>query len=117
MIITNDRTQLDSSIDDNLTTVFILLGEAGSAAAAVHQEMTEMGWDDWQRYFLIAAVTDEERKNWFLDETSDRYVVLGGAVKKNMAVKGSSEELLTEGLPDRMKIADAMLKGDEERRA
>lgn len=117
MAIIGDRTSLDNSLNDTTTTIFILVGSAGSKADAVHTKMLSKDWEEFQKFYLIPAatlLTPAELSKWFNGNTSEFYVVLGGAdIPKVIAQQGPITDLLkTDGTPDYLAIREKFLSGD-----
>lgn len=118
MILTEDRGGLDSNLNDTTTTIFILVGPTNSKAGAVHDLMVTKNWDAYHNFYLFPETTllaPDELNTWFDGNTSQYYVVLGGAnLPKTIAQKGPVTDLLkNNGTPDSLAIRDIFLKGDE----
>src|SRR3972149_9020679 len=113
MIIVNDRTEIDTALNDPETTVLILAGERQSSARNVHDFLeTQDGWEAWWRWFLIldvAILDSEEKRLWFDDGSGELYAVVGGReLPKLTAKKGQIGDLLKQdGSPGKIKIRSA----------
>jgi len=119
MIINDDRSSLDSDLNDATSTIFILLGSSTSNAGKVYTAMEEKEWQPYQKYYLVTKATllnTDELNDWFGGNTSDCYAVLGGnVVPKTSAQSGAISDLLRpDGTPDILRIIKAMLKGDQQ---
>lgn len=110
------RQALDAALQDDFTTLFLLLGPVGSKAEEVHEMMEQrrVSWDPHQRWFLLhdqAALKAEE--NWFMRTHVSGYVVLhNGPMPKEVAARGPVLNLLTNDKPDFLKVRREFLKGD-----
>ena len=113
--IIGQRKALDDRLGEQQADLFLLCGEAGSAAQRIYQAMEAApeAWDPWQHIFFIrdlGKLTAAEKQAWFGANASDRYVVLRGPDDPKKAVRqGPASELLTFGDPDILKIVDAFL--------
>lgn len=118
MIITDDRSRLNSALEDARTTILVLSGTRESSAGTIHACMEDDGWEDWYRCFMITdlgVLTNDEKNAWFEGNNNERYAVLGGARPKSIAARGSITDLL---FPDSnecdiLKIEEELAKGDE----
>jgi len=118
MIITDDRVELNKSLEDPKTTIFLIAGQTNSKAEQIHTLIESKKWDDWQRWFLItdsSLLTLTEKQTWFAGATNGYYAVLGGRnLPKIIAQQGPITDLLNaDGRPGYFKIRDAFLAGDE----
>jgi hypothetical protein len=118
MSTTKNREEVDKSLGDSTTTIFILIGQPGSKAGEVHDLIETKTWDDCQKTFLFpdaSLLTAPEIRSWFNGQTSQYYAVLGGkTIPKAVAKGGPITDLLkSNGKPDYLKIRDAFLQGDE----
>ena len=116
MIITDDRTRLDSALVDPDTTVLLLSGDEDSKAREIHDFIHGAELEAWRKCFLISdlkILKASERKAWFDGENSERYAALGGTTKK-LAVRGPIDDLLTASdEPSILEIRQAFARGDK----
>lgn len=117
MIVTANRGALDSNLNDTTSTIFILVGATNSKAGAVHDLMVTKNWDAYHNFYIFPETTllaSDELSTWFDGNTSQYYVVLGGAnLPKKIAQKGPVTDLLkNNGTPNFLAIRAIFLKGD-----
>jgi hypothetical protein len=114
-ILTNSRKKLDAALDDDETTLFLVLDDPEELVAeAVHDKAEEIAAPrPWRRVFVVTdaeLLTDDERMLWF-DEPG-HFAVVGGKAKV-VAMRGPLTDLvLPNGAPIAMKIRTAFNLGD-----
>lgn len=108
MKITDDRTELDETLEDPTSVVLIL---AGTKAAAIY-DLASKGAQAWRKIVLVenlARITSEENAQWAL--VNDGYVVL--KKDKTVSSRGSLNELCDQaGTPELRKINRALAQAE-----
>jgi hypothetical protein len=118
MIIGENRTELDHALSDEQNVLLLLYGTTGSKAGRVHDFVENEDFAPWRKCFLLTdlnILTESEMAEWFEEDISDRYAVVGGAAEpKTTAKKGPVDDLLrTDGQPDIIKIDTAFAEGEQ----
>lgn len=108
MKITDDRTELDETLEDPTSVVLIL---AGAKAAAIY-DLASKGAQSWRKIVLVenlVQLSPEENAQWAL--ASDGYVVL--RKDKTVSSRGSLRELCDQtGMPELRKINRALAQAE-----
>jgi len=113
-MIISIRSELDRILKNKDLTILVLTDGKKTRAVYNFLEDHSSNFDPWHKWLLISNINilkPNEKYEWFDNNASEYYVVLGK--NRNVAKKGKVDNLLRyDGKPDMLKIREAILSGD-----